>query len=441
MEHEHIEILIDKAREGTYFTIPFIVPDNVQKLTLRYSYRRYSENQIEVPAGIFLSRVETTIIDIGLIDPTGKQAGASGRDKTEITISEREATPGYQPNVIIPGRWEIIAGAYRVPQEGVKVDYEIDYTFKQLTLFRGDLHVHTLGSDGVHSAEELAVKAIRNGLDFLAITDHNQMVTKDALPSISGLTLIPGVEWTHYQGHAGFLGVDKPYDEPFFTSTPVETHSRFQSAHQRGALITINHPFQEPCPFKIDLEKIPYDCLEVWNGPMRESNFKALGLWQQFLQTGKKIPITGGSDYHRDTPFIFMGGPTMCVYAMSPGISDILAAIRCGHGFITFAPNGPGIHLSSGGVIMGDSVRWERGLALRVEASGLNKGDILRVITKSKNEIICQAPSDGDALLDFPIESAGFARVEIHRSFLPGLPPLPALVSNPIYFDAPEGVF
>jgi len=30
----------------------------------------------------------------------------------------------------------------------------------------------------------------------------------------------------------------------------------------------------------------------------------------------------------------------------------------------------------------------------------------------------------------------GFARVEILREFMPDLPPLPALISNPIYFDA-----
>ncbi len=30
----------------------------------------------------------------------------------------------------------------------------------------------------------------------------------------------------------------------------------------------------------------------------------------------------------------------------------------------------------------------------------------------------------------------GFARVEIWRAFAPDLPPLPALVSNLIYFDA-----
>ena len=99
--------------------------------------------------------------------------------------------------------------------EGVKVTYELTFTPKHLRLLKGDLHTHTLASDGVLTVEELAGQAQRHGLDFLAITDHNQMVTADALPHMPGLTLIPGVEWTHYQGHANFLGVDQPYDEPF----------------------------------------------------------------------------------------------------------------------------------------------------------------------------------------------------------------------------------
>jgi len=36
----------------------------------------------------------------------------------------------------------------------------------------------------------------------------------------------------------------------------------------------------------------------------------------------------------------------------------------------------------------------------------------------------------------YTMDAAGFARVEILRGFLPGLPMLPALISNPIYFDA-----
>ena len=257
---------------------------------------------------------------------------------------------------------------------GVEVTYELSFTYKSLRLLKGDLHAHTLASDGVLTAEELGQVALRHGLDFLAITDHNQMVTAAALPRVPGLTLIPGVEWTHYQGHANFLGVDRPYDAPFAANTLEEVRLRFESARQRGALITINHPCEGALGFSFPLDALPFDCLEVWNGPMRESNLQAVGLWQSLLAAGKKVPICGGSDYHRDSPFQFLGGPTTCVYAMSAGPSDILAALREGHAYITFAPDGPRLELHAGEAMLGDSVPWPEVRSCRLRSAGCTPG-------------------------------------------------------------------
>jgi len=431
----NFELLIDPGRQGTYFTIPFQVPERIETIRLKYDYDRRDEKQIGIETGEFVSKPEINIIDLGLIGPDGRQVGVSGADKTEIYLSEADATPGYTPSPIFPGEWQILVGAYKVAPEGVSVSYEVVFEEKQLRLLRGDLHTHTMGSDGVHTLEELAWKAKRNGLDFIAVTDHNQPVSVDRLPHIPGVTMIPGVEWTHFQGHANFLGVERPYDEPFFTGTFAETRSRFESARERGALISINHPFEEICPFQFDISQLPFDCIEVWSGPMREANLRAIGLWQQLLTTGRKIPISGGSDYHRDTPFIFLGGPTMGVYTESAGASDILAAIRGGHAFITFAPNGPTAELRAGEARMGDSVPWDEVKELRIQAAGLLAGDLLRVVTAAKDEVIFQASTDGEVSLVFPMAAPGFARLEILRPFIPGMPPLPALISNPIYFD------
>ena len=240
--------------------------------------------------------------------------------------------------------------------DGVDVLYKLSFTPKHLRLFKGDLHTHTLASDGVLQLDELARHAARNGLDYLAITDHNQMVSTDTLLQHPGITLIPGIEWTHYQGHANFLGVDKPYDEPFLANTIEEVQARFASARARGALIVINHPFDPVCPFLFDMHSLPFDCLEIWNGPMRGSNLQAVGLWQSLLTAGQKIPICGGSDYHRDSLLLFPGGPTTCVYAMSASRVDILSALKLGHAYITYSANGPRLEMTAGDAILGDSV-------------------------------------------------------------------------------------
>jgi hypothetical protein len=277
---------------------------------------------------------------------------------------------------------------------------------------------------------------LQNGLDYLAITDHNQMVSMDTLHQHSVLTLIPGIEWTHYQGHANFLGVDKPYDEPFLANTVDEVKARFTSARTRGAFISINHPCDPVCPFLFDMYSLPFDCLEIWNGPMRGSNLQAVGLWQTMLMAGKKVPICGGSDYHRDSLLLFPGGPTTCVYAMSASTTDILSALKLGHAYITFSADGPVLEMTAGDSILGDSVEFSKVKQIEIKVSGLLAGDVVQVVTAHGNTPLLKAETDGEMQGIYPVEAPGFARIEVLRSFLPGLPLLPALISNPIYFDA-----
>ena len=431
----NLEVSVEHAQQGSYLRLPFSMPPGVETLTLRYRYARHAEHEVTAGSAAFTERQEINIIDLGLIAPDGTQVGASGSDKTEITVSAVAATPGYRAVPLAPGEWQILVGAYKVAPGGVTVSYVLTFTLKHRRWLKGDLHAHTLASDGVLTAEELAWRARRHGLDFLAITDHNQPVAAAALPQVPGLTLIPGLEWTHYHGHANFLGCDQPYDGTFATNTLADSLARFRSARERGALISVNHPFDAGCEFALDLQAVPFDCLEVWNGPMRESNLKAMGLWHSLLVAGQKVPICGGSDYHRDTPFIFLGGPTTCVYAESASAADILAALKAGHAYLTFAPNGPWLELSAGEASLGDTLAWAAGSALDLQAGGLLAGDVVRVVTREASQIVVEAPADGQVLAAVPVAAPGFARVEILRAFIPGLPRLPALISNPIYFD------
>ena len=434
--HQQIPLFIEHARQGTYFTLPFSMPANTESFTLSYRYERHRETEVQAEQGSFISRKEINIIDLGLIAPDGMQVGASGSDKLSIFISESQATPGYHPCALVPGEWKIIVGAYKVAEQGVDVLYELSYTPKYLRLFKGDLHTHTHASDGVLQLDELARHAARNGLDYLAITDHNQMVSTDALLQHPGITLIPGVEWTHYRGHANFLGVDKPYDEPFLANTTEEVQMRFASARDRGALIVINHPFDPVCPFQFDMNSLPFDCLEIWNGPMRGSNLQAVGLWQSLLVAGRKIPICGGSDYHRDSLLLFPGGPTTCIYAMSGSATDILSALKLGHAFITYSANGPTLEMTAGDAILGDSVNFSRVKQFEFRVSDLVTGDVVQVVTANGSTPLLKAETDGSMRGIYALDAPGFARLEVLRSFLPGLPLLPALIANPIYFDA-----
>jgi predicted metal-dependent phosphoesterase TrpH len=86
--------------------------------------------------------------------------------------------------------------------------------------YRGDLHMHDAHSDGSCASQSgkrvpcplfLTVQAaLKRGLDFIAITDHNTTSQLDAMrelqPYYDRLLLIPGRELTTFTGHAGLLG-------------------------------------------------------------------------------------------------------------------------------------------------------------------------------------------------------------------------------------------
>src|SRR5262249_59801831 len=72
----------------------------------------------------------------------------------------------------------------------------------------GDLHTHTVHSDGALTVSELAALAAGRGLEFLAVTDHNTVSHHAELAAASrryGITLLPGQEATTDGGHAGAL--------------------------------------------------------------------------------------------------------------------------------------------------------------------------------------------------------------------------------------------
>jgi hypothetical protein len=121
---------------------------------------------------------------------------------------------------------------------------------------------------------------------------------------------------------------------------------------------------------------------------------------------------------------------------MSASPADLLTALKQGHAYLVFAPNGPSLEMIAGEAVMGDSVPFSTVKEIQIHADGLLTGDVLQVTTGSGSTPLLKAETGGSFQGKFSMTTPGFARVEILRSFLPGLPLLPALISNPIYFDA-----
>ncbi len=115
-----ISHFIPKEREGTYYTIPFDVPENVIKITVSYSYNRG-------PKGLLGDLKPTNTIDIGLANEKGRFLGWSGSAHDSIFVGEHDSSKGYLIGKVNPGKWRIIVGAYHVMDEGTTVTYNISF--------------------------------------------------------------------------------------------------------------------------------------------------------------------------------------------------------------------------------------------------------------------------------------------------------------------------
>jgi DNA polymerase (family 10) len=85
--------------------------------------------------------------------------GETLRCATEEAVYERLGLP-YIPPELREDRGELEPG-FVVPELIVQED------------LRGDLHMHTIASDGRNTAEEMARAALTRGLEYIAITDHS----------------------------------------------------------------------------------------------------------------------------------------------------------------------------------------------------------------------------------------------------------------------------
>lgn len=419
IETRVLHFRIEPGQQGQYLTLPFSMPENVEQFELAYRYPKNPNN----------------VVDLALVNAQGIQVGASGSNKKDIFISEIDATPGYTPSVLQAGEWQIMAGAYKVGNEGILVEYTLHFVFKEPRWLIGDTHSHTNASDGILNAQALAEHAHNQGFDYLIITNHNISLSPEDTPKVPGLTVIPGYELTLYGGHANFLGVREPIDEPFFCNDVEGVVARFKKAREKSAIIVINHPNHEYLPFTFDLQSLPFDLIEIWNGPMRPANLAALGMWQKMLAAGKRIPAIAGSDYHQDRLGLVLGVPSTLVYAQSAAPRDILNALRHGRSYMVFQRESARLEMHYAGAGLGESTSWQADQNLEITIQGVKAGDQIKLIGADFVYEFPAVEADGDFEGFFAPQQPGFLRLELWQGLFGVLPPMPVLISNPIWMD------
>ncbi|WP_328701117.1 PHP domain-containing protein [Corallococcus silvisoli] len=111
---------------------------------------------------------------------------------------------------------------------------------------RGAYHVHTTRSDGRGTPAKVAEAAKAAGLDFVVLTDHNDL-KPPAATWVDGVLLVPGVEISTSAGHLAAFGMQRPIEGVKPWGPPEQAVAAVAAA---GGTAVLAHPVQTKNPWK-----------------------------------------------------------------------------------------------------------------------------------------------------------------------------------------------
>jgi hypothetical protein len=442
------------------------------------------ERPFEVPLGTARIDVRTgyddrdrgTAIEFGIYDPE-RFRGASRTSKTAFFIATAMATPSYHPGPLPAGTWRLLMGVpsirdastsrYRIvvrltpdgPGQPSPTEVPPARASTGPRWYQGDLHAHTMHSDGFSCADgrgntgpcaaHLVVAAAeRRGLDFVAVTDHNTTSHHHGLVEVQArhpeLLVLRGQEVTTFHGHANAFGTSEVLDfrigHPSVTAATV-----FGEARRLGAIVSINHPGRETgerctgCGW--DAPHTDYtlvDAIEVVNGRTVTGPTAGEPFWHARLNEGHRLTGIGGGDDHgaATRQGSAVGTPTTVVYADALTEAALLAGIRAGRVYIkTRGPQGPDLRfdLPAHTATMGDVVHLSGPSPVEFRARVIGGGgqhvDVIRNgVVQQGAAPLALASNDQELLLTMTVAPGDWVRVNVRDAA--GLTAL----GNPIYF-------
>jgi hypothetical protein len=255
--------------------------------------------------------------------------------------------------------------------------------------FKGDLHAHTLHSDGDWDIADLIEEAVARKLDFVTLTDHN---TASGLAQMRNMTTpnllaMGGIELTTFYGHALALGVDEWID--WRVNDQRKMPDIVEDVNAQGGTFIIAHPMTEGdpictgCDWTYD-DMMPGNAklIEVWNSGLWpfSRNEQSLQLYYRWLNQGHRLVATAGTDTHGPASLEIQPGLNV-VYAEALNEQAILHAVRLGHLYLS---NGPTLvltaHNTAGETAMMGDVLHGNAIDVNVEWHGTHAHDVVRVL-------------------------------------------------------------
>lgn len=220
--------------------------------------------------------------------------------------------------------------------------------------FKGNLHTHSIHSDGNLTVKQLTSLYQSCGYDFLAITDHGKLTTTGHL-STSKILLIPGEEISVGRSgvgtriHVVAINISTPL--PVKEADPEESPQKvIDMIRGLGGEAVIAHPYWSGLTFKDLLGLDGYLGLEVYNTvcDLQINRGFSRVHWDHLLSKGKNPLAFASDDAHSITR---VGLPSdscrawINVKAESLTVDHIMSSIRKGLYYSSTGPEIKNIHV------------------------------------------------------------------------------------------------
>lgn len=328
-------------------------------------YRRHSfrvrDGAARVGVCLRYHRKHRVQLYISLHDPNefrGNRMNLSGYGDLEtlLWVGADQAGPGGIPGPMPAGEWQVqidIAHVNEVADYHLQVFAEYGQVeTASLPVFpeghvvraepgwyRGELHSHSIESDGACTVEQVVRAAASAGLDFLALTDHfttSQWLRLAPLVAQTPLALLRSCEITSHQGHANMHGLKKWVD--VFVDRPDWSMNQAADAvHAQGGLFCVNHPYSGECSWRaFDFDWKKADLIEIYHALEGPNNHQQVTLWDHLLSQGCRLVGVGGTDSHHPTRGNHaLGRLVTWVYATELSEQGILKGLKAGNVFVS----------------------------------------------------------------------------------------------------------
>jgi hypothetical protein len=332
--------------------LPIRVPGGVKEIEVSYDF-----HPSDTGAGFSYN-----VVDIGIFDPSGHELGNaqgfrgwSGGARRSFTISRRSATPGYLAGPITAGVWNIVLGPYAIVPPGTSWQVTVTLHFgdpgpKFVAApapesvpgtgpgwYRGDLHLHTVHSDGKRTQPEMIAAARAAGLDFIGSSEHSTSSASYTwgLHAPPDFLVMNGEEVTTRSGHWLAAGLPAGSWIDWRYRAGDDQLRRFtDQVRAAGGLAIAAHPFN-PVPsirWEFGYDYAGIDAIEVWNGPWTGDDQTAVEHWHSMLVAGTFLPVVGNSDSHVDSQAVGLAQTVVRLPTLSTG--EVIRAIRGGHAWV-----------------------------------------------------------------------------------------------------------